>query len=501
MALDPLVLIPAGAATLGALVCLGAEAFLSQARKHLVLPWTGAAFLLAGLIATALLVMAGGSHAMAGLFVLDAGRGWLVAAILAAGLIGIAGIQHSLGRDRYPGGEPYALALFAVAGAALMAQSVNTLALFTALEIASLSVYALVGLRRHRAESNEGLFKYFVMGAVFSAVFLYGTALAYGATGTTAFGARPLAGREALWQLGHGLMAIGLLFKVGAVPFHAWSPDAYTGAPVAVTGLMGAVIKVGGFAALATLWAGMCQVANGGSGVPALTAWMQLSPEAMRLLLPFATVFMILALLSIALGNLAALAQTSVRRIVAYSSIAQAGYLLFAFALPMTGAAVSLGTMVVYLVAYALATAAALTAVAGLAGGDDAQDDVASLAGQGRTHPLHGLVLTVALVATAGLPPTLGFIGKFGILADLVARGHLWLALAAIALSVVGAAYYLRLAVAIWVAEPKRDALAGPGLLASWAMALAAIALIALIALPNAIAPAAPAKPAPAAIR
>jgi NADH-quinone oxidoreductase subunit N len=485
-------LAPAGITVAGALLCLGSEPFLGPERKHRVLPWTAALALLAAIAAVALAPLAGDHLHLSGLYALDPVRVWLVGAVLAAGAIGVAGIQQSLSRDRFPGGEPYALALFAVAGAVLMVQACDALALFVGLEITSLAVYALVGLRRHRPESNEALFKYFVMGAVFSAIFLYGTALVYGATGSTRFGQVALDGRAPLWLLGHGLMVIALLFKVGAVPFHTWAPDAYTGAPVAVTGLMGAIVKVGGFTALGALW---LNIAAALSGQPAtalsLAATVVPSESARGVLLPFSLVFVLLAVLSIAIGNLSALKQTSVRRIVAFSSVAHAGFMLFIFVLPAAGQGLGLQPLWLYLVAYALATAATLTAIAGLSGGDDRHDDLDSLAGQGRLQPVHGLCLTISLAATAGIPPTLGFLGKFAVLANLVAAGPLWWAWAAVAmvLAVVGAIYYLRLIVALWVAEPKRPALAGDGLLATWAIVLAAVALVVLIAVPNLIAP------------
>ena len=245
---------------IGGLAVLGSEPFIHRHRaKHAWLPWVGACFLvLAGVIQA--LVPAGSLH---GIFALDSARLWLCEAVIGSTLIALAGLQQSLDRDDYAGGEPYALMLFSAAGALLMVMAADTLALFVGLEIASISIYALVGLRRHRTDSNEGLFKYFVLGAVFSAVLLYGAALTYGATGSTHYGAAPLVGREKLFLLGQTLMIIGLLFKVGVVPFHFWSPDAYTGAPVAITGFMGAVIKIGGFAALGAVWLNLAAALSG----------------------------------------------------------------------------------------------------------------------------------------------------------------------------------------------------------------------------------------------
>ncbi len=481
-------LIPVAVVLAGALASLMAEPFLGRAGKHAWLPWAGVLTLVVAGIAQC---QAGPGH-LHGLFAMDQARAWLCLAILTAAGCAMAGLQQTLARDHHEGGEPYVLILTGTAGAMLMTMAADALALFVALELASLSIYVLVGLRRQRTESGEALFKYLVMGAVFSAVFLYGMALSYGATGGTRFGLAALAGREQLWLLGHALMVVALLFKVGVVPFHAWSPDAYTGAPAAITGFMGAVIKVGGFAALGALWLSMVSVAGGAPvTVPvALDAPVALTVEAAARLRPFGTLFLVLGLLSIVLGNFAALRQTSARRLVAYSSIAHAGYMLLALVPPLaTGAVmqVDLGSLWLYALGYAIATAGALSAIAALSGRDDLGDTLSGLAGQGRTQPLMGLVLTVFVASFAGLPPTLGFLGKFQVFADLVAKDRLPIALFALLMAVVGMAAYLRVLLAVWSAEPKAKAETGPNALGSWALAAAAIAVIALCIMPNAV--------------
>ena len=490
---------PVALVLVGGLAILGSEAFIHRHRsKHLWLPWTGALFLLvAGLVQA--VTPLGELH---GIFALDNVRLWLSEAVIAATLISLGGLQQTLDRDDYAGGEPYALVLFAAAGAMLMVLAADTLALFVGLEIASLSVYALVGLRRHRSESNEGLFKYFVMGAVFSAVFLYGAALTYGATGSTRFGAALLDGRQPLFLLGQALMIIGLLFKVGAVPFHFWSPDAYTGAPAAVTGFMGAVIKVGGFAALGAVWLNLAAVLSGNApaGVLPLDADITVSTAAAGLLQPATIIFLVVALGSIGLGNFSALRQTSARRLVGYSSVAHAGYMLLAFplALGATDAPthLQLGGLWFYLVGYAIATAGALTAIAALAGREDQGDQLHALAGQGRAQPFHGLMLTVFIASFAGVPPTVGFVGKFLVLGGLVSNGYVGVAIVAMLLAVVGAAYYFKLLVTVWSAANKDAVPTGAQALTRWTLAVAAVAVVVLIAWPNLVtragAPAAP---------
>ncbi len=497
-------LLPLCLVAAGGLLCLGLEAFLPRASKHRLLPWLAALAVVAAGIAQALNNGDGHVH---GMFAMDGARAWLCLAILAATAISLGGLQQTLERDDYPGGEPYALTMFAAVGTMLMVMANDAIALFMGLELASLSIYALVGLRRHRLDANEALFKYFAMGAVFSAIFLYGIALTYGATGFTAFGHAPLGERQGLFILGQSLMVIGLLFKVGAVPFHFWSPDAYTGAPVAVTGFMGAVIKVGGFAALGALWLNLLAI-TGGIEIAsplALNATLVLPAESLDAphLHKFHLVFLVSAVLSLLLGNFSALRQTSARRMIAFSSVAHAGYMLLAFALPAIAAdgscTIQLASLWYYLVAYAITTAGALTAIAALSGRDDAADDLAGLSGRGRAKPLHGAVLTVFMASFAGVPPTAGFLGKYLVLSDLVAKEQIWLAIIAMLVAVVGAAYYLRLVITVWsapagdhdeVAEPT------PGL-SAWGLSLAALAVVALIAAPMLMSPTKPAASAP----
>jgi NADH-quinone oxidoreductase subunit N len=474
-------------ACIGGLVCLGAEAFLGRSAKHRILPWLGAIALAGAIVAQLACVHAGHLH---GMLAMDGARSWLCVAILASAGLALAGLQQTLARDEYAGGEPYALTCFAAVGAMLMVMASDTIALFLGLELASLSIYALVGLRRHRHESNEALFKYFAMGAIFSALFLYGAALVYGATGTTHFGgALADPSRKPLLHLGHAFLFIGLLFKVGAVPFHFWSPDAYTGAPVVVTGFMGSVIKVGGFAALGGLWLNLVAVTSGSPPAEplALTAGVPVSAQAMAELGRFGLAFIVLALLSIVVGNFSALRQTSARRLIAFSSVANAGYLLLALALPSGAQQLQLSGMWFYLVGYAVATSGALSAIAALSGRDDRGDDLNGLSGQGRAHPFFGLVATVCIVSIAGIPPTVGFLGKYLVFAELVAKGKTIFAVFGMLMAVVGASYYLRLVITLWSGSrsEERRVLVNP--LGGLTLGAALVAVVLLMALANGV--------------
>jgi NADH-quinone oxidoreductase subunit N len=195
--------------------------------------------------------------------------------------------------------------------------------------------------------------------------------------------------------------------------------------------------------------------------------------------------FLVLGLLSLVLGNFSALKQTSARRIVAYSSVAHAGYMMLALALPSTGEQLQLGSLWFYLVGYSIATAGALSAFAAIAGKDDLGDNLSGLAGQGRAQPFYGLMLTIFLISIAGIPPTIGFLGKFFVFADLVAKGKVLIAIFAMVMAVVGAAYYLRMIVTLWAATNKEPALSPTPVLARWSLSLAAIAVLVLIAWPN----------------
>lgn len=488
-------LAPILAVCVGGLVCLGAEPFLARTAKHRILPWIGALALLAALAAQFTCAHHGHLH---GMLVMDSARGWLCAAILGSAAVALAGLQQSLARDEYPGGEPYALTCFATVGAILMVMANDTIALFLGLELASLSIYALVGLRRHRRESNEALFKYFAMGAIFSALFLYGAALVYGATGTTHFGgALADASRRPLLHLGHLFLFVGLLFKVGAVPFHFWSPDAYTGAPVVVTGFMGAVIKVGGFAALGALWLNLVAVVSGEPPAEplSLAAGVPVSVQAMHELGRFHLVFLILALLSITLGNFSALRQTSARRIIAFSSVANAGYLLLALALPSSAQLFQLSGMWFYLVGYAIATSGALAAIAALSGREDQGDDLNGLSGQGRAHPFFGLVATICIISIAGIPPTVGFLGKYLVFAELVGKGRTLIAAIGLLLAVVGAAYYLRLVITLWSGSRSEERRVTVTPLSGLMLGGAALAVLLLVALAGGVLAPKPATP------
>ena len=226
--------------------------------------------------------------------------GVLGLAVLLCTLLGVSGLQWTLGHEDHKGGEAYGLMLLASCGALLMTQAIDFVSLFIAMELTSFPVYALVGIRRKDSNAGEGVFKYFVSGSIFSAIFLYGVALVYGATGTTHFSALILQGREPIYAIGILLTIFGLLFKAGAAPFHFWVADVYTGTTFAVTGFMAAVVKVGALAALGSVWLGMLVAKAASAPAWNLSEPVTVASQSRALFL----VVLIVALLSMVIGLL-----------------------------------------------------------------------------------------------------------------------------------------------------------------------------------------------------
>jgi len=457
-------LLPLLVLTIGTMITLVAEPFMGREAKHKFLPPVAVVSALAAMGSYAL-TREGSWH---GILAMDSHRALMGLVVLACSILGLVGLQQKLGEEDFPGGEPYVLMLLATAGVLLMTMATSTLSLFLGMEMASLPIYALVGLRRNDEMGAEALFKYFIMGAVFSAVFLYGAALVYGATGTTQFGGFPLPGRDVFFYVGAFLMSVGLLFKAGVAPFHFWSADAYAGAPSPVTGFMAAVVKIGSLVALGSLW----------------QAWLVLPTELPQRMFQ---VFVILGVMSVVIGAFSGLGQRRARRLMAFSSVSHAGFLVFALiptGMSSTGGA-ELSNLWFYLATYALGTASVLTCLSALTGKNDEGDTLQALAGAGKANPLLGAVATVGLASMAGFPPAAGFLAKFNVLASLVGNGEWKLAAILLLLALVGAVYYIRLAVVLW-AEPEtpRAPVAVRPLL-SWAVAIAGILTILALFFPS----------------
>ena len=353
-----------------------------------------------------------------------------------------------LDRERLPIAEFYALLFFATAGMGVLASAQELLTGFIGLEMSSISSYILAGYRRDSLKSSESAMKYFLLGSFATAFFLYGIALVYGGTGTTQLD--KMLGADAtgvLLKLGLAMILIGLGFKVAAAPFQVWTPDVYEGAPTPVTALFSAGPKAAAFALLLRIFA----------TVPAATHY-------------WFWAFWVLAALTMFAGNLGALVQTNMKRLLAYSSIAHAGYILVAFAAVTTmttssdiGAAPAYAAVLFYLLSYALVKLGAFTIVSQLGGSGEKNLSLDDYAGLSQRQPFVAAMLSIYLLSLLGLPVTAGFFGKFYIFKAAVNSHLISLAILMAINSVIGAYYYLRVIVVMYMREPSAEAAAlGP---------------------------------------
>ena len=374
-----------------------------------------------------------------------------------------ATILLSLGyleRERLLAPEYYPLILLATSGMMFLSGAEDLIVLFLGLEVMSEAVYVLAGYNRANLSSAEAALKYFLIGAFASGFLLYGIALIYGATGTTnlsLIGAQLAGGELSLMAaLGLGLLLIGFGFKVAAVPFHMWAPDVYDGAPTPVTGFMATGVKAAAFVAL-------------------VRVLVESFPSAEAVWRP---VIFWLAIASMVVGNLVALAQPTLKRMLAYSSIAHAGYLLVAV---WPGSRMGAGAVLLYLAAYILTTLASFGFIAALGRGgerDVTYDDIAGLAAR---RPWMGLGLAVCMLSLLGFPGTFGFIGKWYILSAVIAQGQTTLAVVLVLTSVISAGYYLPVIMAMYMKaapteESHREARVWP--VAAGAIAVSVIAVL-----------------------
>src|SRR6266403_653859 len=328
-----------------------------------------------------------------------------------------------LDRERLPVAEFYALLLFATAGMGVLASAQELLTAFIGLEMSSISSYILAGYRRDALKSGESAMKYFLLGSFATAFFLYGIALVYGATGTTRLDIMVDAdAASTLLKLGLSMILIGLGFKVAAAPFQIWTPDVYEGAPTPVTTLFSAGPQAAAFALLLRLFA----------TVPAATHY-------------WFWAFWVIAALTMFLGNLGVLVQTNVKRLLAYSSIAHAGYILVAFAAVTAMAAEkpelasrAYTAILFYLLSYALVKVGAFTIVSQLGGADEKHNTLDDYAGLGQRQPWVAASLSLFLLSLLGLPVTAGFFGKFYIFTVAVHSNLIWLAILMAVNSVIG---------------------------------------------------------------
>jgi NADH-quinone oxidoreductase subunit N len=380
--------------------------------------------------------------------------------LVVIGLLTVVFSRDTVDRDGLPAGEYYALVLFAIVGMMLMVQSTDLLLLFLALETMSIAVYVLTGLRRDQPNATEAAFKYFLLGAFASSFFLYGIAFVYGATGTThleragAVIAAQSMSDSPMLLIAVGLLIVGFAFKVAAVPFHMWSPDAYEGAPAVVTGFMSTGVKAAALAAFARVFLSALG--------PLVDDW---SP-----------VLWVIAAATMVVGTVVGVSQTSIKRMLAYSSIAHAGYLLVAI---IAANDIGKASLLFYLAAYAVTNVAAFGIIALLGSREHANDELRDYAGLAHSHPLIAAIMTVLLLSLGGFPPTAGFIAKWYTFSAAVSEGYYWLAIIGVLSSVVSVYFYLRIVVMMYMSD--RDARPVPPQVGRVAMAGLVVSVIAVL--------------------
>lgn len=363
--------------------------------------------------------------------------------------------------------EVFPLVLFAVSGMMLFPASGDLLTVFIALEVLSLPLYILTGLaRRRRLLSQEASMKYFLLGAFSSAFFLFGAALVFGFAGSLNFSniAAAIAtggDRDGILIPGVLLVAVGLLFKIGAIPFHAWTPDAYQGAPTPVSGFMAACTKVAAFGAFLRVF----YVAFPGM------AWN------------WQPVVTVVAILTMVVGAVMLVTQTDIKRLLAYSSIVQAGFILVGV-VALDRAAVT-GT-IVYVVTYGLATVAAFALVAMVRSGGNEATHLSQWAGLAKTNPVVGGLMALMMIAFAGIPLTSLFTAKYAIFSAAVGHGGTWLAVIGVVFSAVAAFVYVRVVVLMYFSEPTGDTVVlSPSVLSAVAITACAVLTVALGVFPS----------------
>lgn len=443
--LDLSAIAPIGSVAIGAVVVLMAEVFLSRRQRllgrALTPSYVGATLVLlssAALLISAYTAIAGFQAGLAVGFLpetpgvrLDRFSSYAIALIAVGSLLSCWLSLQYLSEVDIHHGEFYALLLLATSGMMLLVAATDLLVLFLGLELMSIPIYVLAGFDRRKLRSNESALKYFLVGSFASGLLLYGMALVYGTTGALDFAqiraAFPAANPLAL--IGLGLLVVGFAFKASSVPFHQWTPDVYEGAPAAVTAYMSITVKAAAFAALLRLLAEAF-----GDAVARLQ-----------------DLFWVLAAVTIVVGNVMATIQTNLKRLLAYSSVAHAGYLLIGFAV---GSAESFTAVLFYLLGYLFMNLGAFAVLVALATGGRDCEEIDDLSGLARSRPGLAALLTLFAVSLAGIPGTVGFAAKFFLFKSAVDAGLIGLTIIAVLGSLISVYYYLRLPVVMYMREP-----------------------------------------------
>ncbi len=395
-----------------------------------------------------------------GLIVIDAYGGfWKLLLYFVTGLTVLLSYSY-LKEERLYFGEYYGFVLLALAGMMVMVSAADLLTIYLGTELMSLSLYVMAGLKRSEPRSLEASAKYFVLGAFSSGILLYGISLVYGATGSTrlpaiatAISAQSL--DDLLLLFATILLAVGFGFKLAVVPFHMWTPDVYQGAPTSVTAFMAVASKAASFGAFLRIFV---------EGLGGLKA-------------NWSAIFLLLCLATLVLGNVVAIVQTNIKRMLAYSSIAHAGYALIgvvaAGQLRESPASTNgITSVLLYLALYTFMTFGAFAVVAMLRKGGVEGEEIEDFTGLAKRHPLAALLMMIFMVSLAGIPPTGGFIGKFYVFMSAVEAGMTWLAVIALIFAAMSGYYYLRIVMVMYMREPGEGTAASPRLVMSPALSV-----------------------------
>lgn len=411
---------------------------------------------LGGACAATLALGAARLDALGGMFVLDPFSSYFKLLLYAATALTILLSIRYLEIERIHLGEYYAFLLFATCGLMVMVSSGDLIMIFLGLELAAVSLYILAGLNRHELRPIEASAKYFVLGSLSSAIFLYGMSLLFGVTGTTHLGAAaealagPMAGSPVL-LIAMIFLLVGFGFKVSMAPFHMWTPDVYEGAPTTVTAYMSVATKAATFAVFLRVFLEVFGFAKSD-----WAAWL-----------------IALAIVTMVVGNLAAIVQHNVKRMLAYSSIAHAGYALIGL---IVGNELGTMSLMLYMAIYAIMNLGAFGVVVLMRRAGIMGEEINDLAGLAREHPAAAFAMLVMMFSLTGIPPTAGFIAKFYLFMAAVDAGLAWLAVVGVLLSAISAYYYLRVVMVMYMKEP-----AGPIELA-WSPSAAAALLVIVVA-------------------
>ncbi len=430
-------IVPMICVALAALAAMAAEAFRGRNER---MPIGGLGIVgLVGAGISAALLWGRGAESF-GVIVADNFGLFITLVLIIIGILTILFSAPVLERDDMPAGEYYALTLFALVGMIMMATATDLLVIFIALEVLSLAVYVLTGIRRDNAQSTEAAFKYFLLGTFSSAFFLYGIAFAYGLSHSTRldevgrYFAEAASPGNPIALIAVGLLLVGFAFKVSAVPFHMWTPDAYEGAPAIVTGFMSTAVKAAAFAAFARVFLSALYPAN--------TEW--------------APILWLIAAATMIVGTVVGVVQTNVKRMLAYSSIAHGGYLLLGLVAASANqdvGQVAKSAILFYLLVYGITNVAAFGVIAMLGSREKGNDELRDYAGLWNTHPALAALMTVCLLSLGGIPPTAGFIAKWYIFTAAVSAGYYGLAIIGVLTSVISVFFYTRIIVMMYMTE------------------------------------------------